>query len=817
VAEGVKDETEVVAYHGGQRHVRGFEPVRLSETTAWSLSGDKKYVVTGGLGGLGLALAEELSQAVAGISLVLIGRTPMPPRWEWPELIESGKSPLVGRLLAVQRMEERGATVELIAADLAREEAIREAMAGVGSVHGVFHAAGALEDAPILAKGDAEWAEVLGPKVRGTDALWSVLAGQPLDFMVCFSSRSSVTGLPGQVDYAAANSFLDGFAARWDRPDRRILAVGWDAWSEVGMAYRLFGAGETEDDSGFDDWTALDHPIFQRQAVGDDRLVLSAVMGRDPDQWMLEDHRIKGGPRLIPGSGYVEIARAAAALHLGIESVELSELMFLEPFVVLDGTERELIVEVSPAASGQGIEIEIRGRSLDPASQETVHVRGSARGAELEAQKRLKLKALKKRCRRGRRDVGRSNLHPHLDFGPRWANLVEVLRGVDEAFATVELPPRFHSDLSDFPLHPGLLDMATAAGLDALPGFDPEGDFYVPTSYGAIRVGGGFQSTSHSHVQVREGSGNGVAIFDIRIYGDDGTPLIEIDEFVMMRIESFNLDTASATEVIEEAEASVDWRRYAIPTSLGMEALRRIMAHSPSARVLVTPRPVDQLLAEAHELSQAMVSQRRRPPPRIDSAAIEAELERHSAVSEAAATAAWVGPDEYRVVAFLVFSANEHATVSELRRHLKAALPPELIPNSYIETTDLPRLADGRVDRKSLPNPFDDVGEYVPPRTDTEKAIARIWEDLLGVERVSLHDNFLDVGGHSLIGIRTLLRIEKETGYRLHPNALTLQTLEQLAAECDEGQTDAAAGAEEPEGLAGRLMGAVRHSVGGRS
>ena len=129
--------------------------------------------------------------------------------------------------------------------------------------------------------------------------------------------------------------------------------------------------------------------------------------------------------------------------------------------------------------------------------------------------------------------------------------------------------------------------------------------------------------------------------------------------------------------------------------------------------------------------------------------------------------------------------------------------------------TALPRFEDGYVNRRALPNPFEQVDDYVEPRTDTERIIARIWEDLLGVDRVGVHDNFLDVGGHSLVGIRTLLRIEKETGHRLHPNALTLQTLEQLAAECDQHATNGSEPAPQTESLAGRILGAVRSSAGG--
>jgi hypothetical protein len=152
--------------------------------------------------------------------------------------------------------------------------------------------------------------------------------------------------------------------------------------------------------------------------------------------------------------------------------------------------------------------------------------------------------------------------------------------------------------------------------------------------------------------------------------------------------------------------------------------------------------------------------------------------------------------------------------VSELRKFVRAHVPTALVPQSFVELHDLPRKGTGEVDIARLPDPFAPTDTYVEPRTPTEREIANIWGRLLGLERVGIHDNFLDIGGHSLVGIRALLQIEKQVGVRLHPNALTLQTLEQIAAECD--REIASRESEESNGdrgLGARLLTAVRHSV----
>ncbi len=137
------------------------------------------------------------------------------------------------------------------------------------------------------------------------------------------------------------------------------------------------------------------------------------------------------------------------------------------------------------------------------------------------------------------------------------------------------------------------------------------------------------------------------------------------------------------------------------------------------------------------------------------------------------------------MVAFVVYAPGAQATVSELRRFVRGRLDKRLIPQNFVEMAALPRARDGSLIANELRDPFAAVDDYVAPQTSTQEIIGRIWQDLLALKRVGIHDNFLDVGGHSLVGIRVLRRIQQETGVRLEANALTMQTLEQLAAEVD--------------------------------
>jgi hypothetical protein len=142
-------------------------------------------------------------------------------------------------------------------------------------------------------------------------------------------------------------------------------------------------------------------------------------------------------------------------------------------------------------------------------------------------------------------------------------------------------------------------------------------------------------------------------------------------------------------------------------------------------------------------------------------------------------------PGERRVVAYLVYDPAEHATVTELRRFVKAKVELDFVPRAFVELDELPRKANGDVDFAVLPDPFGPGDDHVAPRSDTEKMIADIWQDVLGVKRVGVYDNFFDVGGHSLLSIRVITKVKKQTGVQLNQAIMVLQTLEQVAKECE--------------------------------
>ncbi len=180
---------------------------------------------------------------------------------------------------------------------------------------------------------------------------------------------------------------------------------------------------------------------------------------------------------------------------------------------------------------------------------------------------------------------------------------------------------------------------------------------------------------------------------------------------------------------------------------------------------------------------------------RVELGEVEAALRRHPQVRDAVVVVWADGRGERRLVAYVVPGPGTPPADPALRRFLGDRLPDYMIPSTVVVLPALPRTPSGKVDRQALPPPAPPPAEAAPaavaPRTPVEIALARIWADLLGLDRVGLHDDFFALGGHSLLAVRLFARIETELGRRL-PLASLFQgaTIKHLAALLED-QSDA--------------------------
>jgi acyl transferase domain-containing protein/NAD(P)-dependent dehydrogenase (short-subunit alcohol dehydrogenase family)/SAM-dependent methyltransferase len=200
---------------------------------------DGAYLITGGLSGLGLRVAEWLVER-GSRTLCLVGR----------------RAPQLEAQLAIRRMEARGARVTTHQADVSRKQDLQRVfddLSRIGTpLKGVVHAAGVFENSALRQTDADSFARVLSPKVEGAWALHELTAAMDLDFFVMFSSIASVLGAPGQASYGAANSFLDALAHFRRSRGLPAVSINWGAWSEVGtVAGARASAYLTELGAGF--------------------------------------------------------------------------------------------------------------------------------------------------------------------------------------------------------------------------------------------------------------------------------------------------------------------------------------------------------------------------------------------------------------------------------------------------------------------------------------------------------------------------------------------------------------------------------------
>jgi amino acid adenylation domain-containing protein len=179
---------------------------------------------------------------------------------------------------------------------------------------------------------------------------------------------------------------------------------------------------------------------------------------------------------------------------------------------------------------------------------------------------------------------------------------------------------------------------------------------------------------------------------------------------------------------------------------------------------------------------------------RVELEEIEAVLRQHPMVRQAVVVAEKQDGGDKRLAAYIVGDGDASINVTELRRFLRERLPEYMVPSAFRVLEKFPLTRTGKVDRLALPaaepirtEPDED---FVAPRTEMEMVLADIWQEALKVDRVGVYDNFFNLGGHSLLSLQVIDKIEKQVGLRITPKDLIFQTLAQLAAACDHAKRD---------------------------
>lgn len=615
---------KTVAYRNQQRWVQSFEPHGLAKTDKQDARLRQKgvYLITGGMGGMGLVFAEQLAR-VAGARLALVGRSPFPARDRWRRWLgtHSEHDEVSQKIRSLQELEKHGARIEVFSADVADFDQMKGVLDRVaeqfGPINGVIHAAGVPGGGMIPLKTPEKAAAILAPKVAGTRVLGRLLQDTKLDFFALCSSRSSILGGFGQIDYCAANAFLDAFSHYYTaKTGTFTVAIDWDGWKEVGMLVNT--AAQFSFQSRATTRQKLDHPLLAEVTKTADRATYVTKFSV-AESWILEEHRI-GGRAVLPGVTYLEMARAAFEQHEGNgTAVELRDVFFVTPMTIADDEKREVRFLLEP--NGDGFKFRASSRSFNGGGAQARwqdHAIGQIGRAPARAPRQHDLDEIVSRCNQKEFLVDDSERDP--DLGPRWQNIRKVYLGEREMVVLFELDEDFAPDLQSLKLHPSLLDRAAGTGMLYM---ELEG-IYLPMSYKRLRVEQPLPRRIYAHIRETENnySRKETITFDVLIMDENGNELVEIEEFAEKRINDLTeqvratSDKRTALDLEDEDDAPVSRAssfyeasiRDSIAPSEGVEVFTRILARATVPQIIVSTKDLAASMLEAESFIENKVS-----------------------------------------------------------------------------------------------------------------------------------------------------------------------------------------------------------------
>ena len=424
------------------------------------------YLVTGGLGGIGMVVARALAETGMRPRIALLGRSGRPPT-ETEEL---------DRLTEFTRAT--GGDVMVVRADVTDRDSLEGAVADVeaqfGPVHGVVHAAGLPGGGLAERRDRADAHRVLAVKTLGVLHIEDVFAARPeLDFLALFSSQAALAGLYGSADYAAANAFLDAHARGSAGRERWTVSLQWPGWAEVGMAARS--------DFPLSALTGVAEATSHRSAPQNQDKPLPALVRRyaPGESWELDGHRF-AGKLMLPGTAMLELAALAAwqsPAYADRQPLLLRDTVFIAPMFG-DG-QREVHVLLEEVAGTQRFRIRSRRVGGPADDQWTEHASGSISAAPDAAGHPHEPPP---NTGRGP-ELVYGGLASWIEFGERWQIATDLHGDENERWCRLVLPEKFHDDLAEHPLHPAIVDVATN-----MLGNGEDGRYYAPFLYQKITV-----------------------------------------------------------------------------------------------------------------------------------------------------------------------------------------------------------------------------------------------------------------------------------------------------------------------------------------
>ncbi len=785
----------VVAYRNDARWVQFLEPFSLKDQSGppAQLRDGGVYLITGGLGGIALELSEYLAKTVRA-KLILVGRSEMPPRAQWEQWLTTHDAgdPVSLRIKRLQAVEEQGGEILILRGDVTDRKRMQEVVAEIhqrfGVINGVVHAAGVESGGLIQLRTSQQAAAVLAPKVQGLRALEFALNEVDLDFFLLCSSLTSVLGSIGQVDYCAANQFMDSFArCHTLQTGRHTISVNWDAWQDVGLAIKKAEFFKRTAEPAFT-YRKTDHPL------------LGECIDESPDRteyltqysvaqfWTLDEHRFEGHA-LLPGTAYLEIARAAYEEHTKTSAVELADFHFLNIFHLGDSEIKEAHTLLERNGSGFKFVVKSKANPEDDTWQE--HAVGKLTQAAPGTTQKHDLKELLERC--GTEVNLRQSDSVTSGFGPRWQNLKSLHLGTDEMLALIELPEEFSADLENYKLHPAIMDVVTGAAKHYL----SDGASYLPLSYKKVSIHAPLSQRLYAHARaaVDNQQRNEVLTFDAVIMDEQGRELVNIEGFSAKKISDSaatvkaltdqNGNQQSSVASLAEAHGAVSQADLltGITPDEGLKVFGRILSSNPlPAQVVVSATDIHALIEELMQANVAsqveslkpLAPKSMHPRPEMDTPYVEPRNEQERMLAEIWQT--FLGIDKIGIQDnFFELGGDSVVAIHFIARANEAGF--QLSPQQLFNTPTIAGLA-AIADQLPGTGESSGAGDYAASPFEMVElderqlaVLAKSLDDSDDEEDTDISDN-ADIESESEVAAAPVMRREEETLATVEPVAV---------------------------------------------
>ena len=683
----------VAAYRRGYRWTENYDRVYLNpaEKLPAVFKENGTYLITGGLGGLSLAVARHIASSVKA-NFVLTYRSALPERAAWEEWLAKypENDSTSEKLRSVIEIESGGSRVMLAEADVTDPESMarvkREAEEQFGRIDGVIHSAGSAGGGILSLKTEEMAMEVLEPKVRGTIVLDDLFHGEELDLFILFSSITSVLGEAGRGDYCAANCFMDAFVNYRNRQRPQFMsALNWGSWGEIGMAARWEETKAKKKIPQAIKERAENSRFVELLAKNGAQEIYEVLLDPVKD-WVINSHLVFGIPTLV-GTAFLELVHQFADIKNPGQTPVLENMYFISPLMFEPGKEKRVRLFVQ---EGDGkYKFAFKSQPVEKDETKDIwheHFKGELVVNPGNGLRKFDLGELTARVSAG---VDHTPFHVHddsletqfLDFGQRWETLKEVNIGEKEWLAKVELDESLTGDLNTFAFHPALTDVAFAAAIRQV----TDGP-YLPFSYKKIELKAPYTSTIWSHIRLNGDfqPGGETVSFDVTIMDPEGKELATVERYSLKKVTAMPPQSNGAANGNGNGNGNgakpATGKKLSQPKDIlpaeGLDAFDRILSAPFIPQVVISTSDLYALIDEAKP-----------------GGAKKAEKE------EAAGDGA-----------------------------------------EKVQGYARPSLATA----------------YEEPANEIEKAVAEIWQGILGIDKVGVNDDFTALGGNSLLAVQTV-------------------------------------------------------------